>query len=145
MRILGREHRELTDEPEREIPMSQTMIIAKMQPDHAAQVAEIFARYDATEMPHQIGVASRSLYRFHDLYVHLVDFARPSDEAMRSAQQLPSFRAVSEELKPYINAYDPHWRSPRDAMAARFYHWTASGGAQILENGAIASSASERH
>lgn len=102
------------------------MIIARMQPQHASQVADIFARYDATEMPHQIGVASRSLYRFHDLYVHLIDFSRASEEAMATAQQLPSFRAVSEELKAYINPYDPNWRSPRDAMAARFYHWTAS-------------------
>src|SRR3954453_2668683 len=119
-------------------PMSQTMIVAKMQPGYASQVAEIFGRYDATEMPHQIGVASRSLYRFHDLYVHLIDFDRPAAEAMRTAQQLSSFLAVSEELKPYINAYDPNWRSPRDAMAARFYHWTAArAGSQIFEDGVI--------
>ena len=117
-----------------------------MQPAHASQVAEIFARYDATEMPYQIGVTSRSLYRFHDLYVHLIDFARPSGEAMGIAQQLPSFRAVSEELKPYINAYDPNWRSPRDAMATRFYHWTASQtGDPISEHGAIPLSTSDRH
>lgn len=126
--------------------MSQTMIIAKMQPQHASRVADIFARYDATEMPYQIGVTSRSLYRFHDLYVHLIDFARPSGEAMGTAQQLPSFRAVSEELKPYINPYDPNWRSPRDAMAARFYHWTSSQtGESTLDNGAIPLSPSERH
>ena len=125
--------------------MSQTMIIAKMQPDHASQVAEIFARYDATEMPYQIGVTGRSLYRFHDLYIHLIDFARPSDEAMGIAQQLPSFRAVSEELKAYINAYDPNWRSPRDAMAARFYNWTASqAGDSTLQHGALPLSTSDR-
>lgn len=45
---------------------------------------------------------------------------------MSTAQQLPAFRAVSDELRPYINAYDPHWQSPRDAMAARFYHWVPS-------------------
>lgn len=123
--------------------MWQTMIIAKMQPDHAPRVADIFARYDATEMPLQIGVASRSLYRFHDLYVHLIDFTRPSAEAMAVAQQLSSFRAVSEELKPYINPYDPNWRSPQDAMAARFYHWAPPGtGAEAREDGVAASSAS---
>jgi hypothetical protein len=104
------------------------MIIAKMQPDHAPQVAEIFSRSDAGDMPYQIGVSSRSLYRFHELYVHLIDFSRPAGEAMAIAQQLPAFRAVSEELRPYITAYDPNWQSPRDAMAARFYHWTAAAG-----------------
>jgi cyclase len=44
---------------------------------------------------------------------------------MRIAQALPSFRSVSEELQPYITAYDPNWRSPQDAMARRFYEWSA--------------------
>lgn len=108
--------------------MSQTMIIAKMQPGDAADVARIFGRYDAGSMPYEIGVTARSLYRFHDLYVHLIDFDRPADEAMAVAQRLPDFRAVSDELRPYITAYDPNWRSPRDAMAERFYAWTAQAG-----------------
>jgi hypothetical protein len=44
---------------------------------------------------------------------------------MRTAAHLPSFRTVSDELRPYIQAYDPNWRSPLDAMADRFYHWTS--------------------
>jgi hypothetical protein len=104
----------------------QTMIIARMAPADADKVAEIFGRSDATSMPHEIGVRNRSLYQFHDLYVHLVDFDRPASEAMRVAQSLPSFRAVSEDLRPFIEAYDPGWRSPQDAMARRFYHWTSS-------------------
>lgn len=107
--------------------MHQTMIIAKMRSTDAPDVADIFTRYDATSMPHEIGVTSRSLYQFHGLYVHLIDFARPTAEAMRTAQQLPSFRAVSEDLRPFIEAYDPDWSSPRDAMADRFYRWTATG------------------
>ena len=104
----------------------QTMIIARMAPADADKVADIFGRSDATSMPQEIGVRARSLYRFHELYVHLVDFDRPPAEAMRIAQSLPAFRAISDELRPYIEAYDPNWQSPRDAMAQRFYHWTAS-------------------
>ncbi|WP_448626081.1 TcmI family type II polyketide cyclase [Geodermatophilus sp. URMC 64] len=106
--------------------MHQTMIIAKMAPDSASEVAAIFGRYDGTSMPHEIGVRHRSLFSFHDLYVHLIDFDRPAPEAMRIAQSLPAFRAVSDDLRPYIEAYDANWRSPRDAMARRFYHWTSS-------------------
>ena len=106
--------------------MHQTMIIARMKPADADDVAAVFGRYDATSMPHEIGVRNRSLYTFHDIYVHLIDFDRPPAEAMRIAQSLPAFRAVSEDLKPYIEAYDPNWRSPQDAMARRFYHWTSS-------------------
>ena len=106
--------------------MHQTMIIAKMAPADADDVAAVFGRYDATSMPHEIGVRNRSLYTFHDIYVHLIDFDRPPAEAMRIAQSLPSFRAVSDELRPFIEPYDPNWRTPQDAMARRFYHWTSS-------------------
>ena len=105
--------------------MNRTLIVARMKPGSAPDVADVFGRSDATDMPHQIGVRERSLFAFHDLYVHLIDFDRPAGEAMRIAQGLPDFRAISEDLKPFISAYDPNWRSPRDAMADRFYHWTA--------------------
>jgi len=103
----------------------QTMIIAKMAPADADQVAAVFGRYDATSMPLEIGVRRRSLFRFHELYVHLIEFDRPAPEAMQIAQSLPAFRAVSEDLRPFITAYDPNWRSPQDAMARRLYHWSS--------------------
>ena len=106
--------------------MSQVMIVARMRAGDAPEVADIFGRYDATSMPHEIGVRSRSLFQFHGIYVHLIGFDRPAPEAMRVAQSLPGFRAMSDELRPYIEAYDPGWRSPQDAMAHRFYHWTSS-------------------
>ena len=106
--------------------MHETMIIAKMDPRDADEVAAVFGRSDATSMPRDIGVRHRSLFQFHGLYVHLIGFDRPPSESMQVAQSLPSFRAVSDELKPYIEPYDPNWRSPQDAMARRFYHWTSS-------------------
>jgi cyclase len=109
-----------------EARVHQTMIIAKMAPSDADEVAAIFGKYDATSMPHEIGVRTRSLFRFHELYAHLIEFDRPVPEAMRAAQALPAFRQISEDLRPFITAYDPNWRSPQDAMAQRFYHWTSS-------------------
>ena len=106
--------------------MHETMIIAKIDPRDADEVASVFGRSDATSMPHDIGVRHRSLFQFHGLYVHLIGFDRPPAESMQVAQSLPAFRSVSEELKPYIEPYDPNWRSPQDAMARRFYHWTSS-------------------
>ena len=106
--------------------MHETMIIAKMDPRDADEVAAVFGRSDATSMPYDIGVRHRSLFQFHGLYVHLIGFDRPPAESMQVAQSLPAFRSVSDELKPYIEPYDPNWRSPQDAMARRFYHWTSS-------------------
>ena len=103
--------------------MQQIMIVAKMRAQDAPTVAEIFARSHATSMPHEIGVTSRMLYRFHEIYVHVIDLGCPAVEAMQTAQGLPSLRAVSEELKPFIEAYDANWHSACDAMAIRFNHW----------------------
>lgn len=105
--------------------MDRTLIVARIQPDSAEKVADIFRRSDDGTMAREIGVRERQLFRFHDLYFHIIDFDRPAAESMRIAQAIPEFRAVSEELQPYITAYDPNWKSPRDAMATRFYRWTA--------------------
>jgi cyclase len=105
--------------------VNRTLIIARMAPGVEQEVASIFARSDATSMPHEIGVRARSLFAFHDLYLHLIEFDRESADAMRVAQGLPAFRAISEELRPHICPYDPGWRSPADAAARCFYRWTA--------------------
>jgi cyclase len=105
--------------------VNRTLIVAKIQPGAESEVASIFGRSDATSMPYEIGVRERSLFAFHDLYFHLVDFNRDTEDAVRTAMTLPAFRAISEELDPYIAAYDPTtWRSPRDAQARCFYHWS---------------------
>jgi cyclase len=104
--------------------MNRTLIVARLKPGAEHQVADIFARSDATDLPAAIGVRERSLFSFHELYVHVIDFDAEPDEAMRAAQTLPGFRAISQELQPFIAAYDPDtWASPRDAMARCFYHY----------------------
>jgi cyclase len=108
--------------------MKRTLIVAKIQPGASDDVARIFAESDATSLPHDIGVRERSLYRLNDLYIHLIDFDKETERAMATGQAQPGFRDISERLKPFITAYDPqNWRSPKDAMAARFYHWTSEG------------------
>jgi cyclase len=46
---------------------------------------------------------------------------------IEEAKQDPRFIRICDDLKPFIEAYDPAtWRSPSDAMATRFYSWEAS-------------------
>jgi cyclase len=45
--------------------------------------------------------------------------------AIEAAKTHPLFVQISDDLKAYIQAYDPAtWRSPSDAMATRFYEWS---------------------
>jgi cyclase len=105
--------------------MHSTLIVARMEPDASADVARIFRKFDSTGMPDLMGTRCRQLFSYRGLYFHLQDF--DSDDggvAIEEAKNEPLFVKISDDLKPYIDAYDPAtWRSPADAMATRFYHW----------------------
>jgi cyclase len=106
--------------------MNRTLIVARILPGAQDKVADIFAASDATALPHQIGVSRRSLYSLDDIYIHVVEMAGDTDQALRGARELPAFRRISSDLDPYIKPYDPAtWRSPQDALAREFYSWSA--------------------
>ncbi|MGC5031162.1 TcmI family type II polyketide cyclase [Micromonospora sp. DT229] len=108
--------------------MHSTLIVARMEPSAGADVAALFGAFDETEMPHVMGTRRRQLFAYRGLYFHLQEFDSDNGgKLIEKAKTDPRFVAISEDLKPYIEAYDPKtWRSPADAMATRFYHWEAS-------------------
>ncbi|WP_424187247.1 TcmI family type II polyketide cyclase [Actinokineospora sp. G85] len=105
--------------------MYSTLIVARVDPAATADVAGKFAAFDATEMPHLMGTRRRQLFTYQGLYFHLQDFdADNGGELIEQAKTDPRFIRISDELKPFVEAYDPlTWRSPADAMASRFYSW----------------------
>lgn len=102
----------------------RTLIVARMDPADAGNVAKIFAESDATELPRMVGVTRRTLFRFHDLYFHLVETGDgDTPERVDGIREHPLFRKVSDDLRPYMRPYDPNWQKPSDAMATPFYTW----------------------
>ncbi|MEU8560250.1 TcmI family type II polyketide cyclase [Streptomyces cyaneofuscatus] len=108
--------------------MHSNLIVARMDAASGRDVAELFAAFDATEMPHRMGTRRRQLFRYRGLYFHLQDFDTENGGALiEEAKTDERFVRISQDLKPFIQAYDPAtWRSPADAMATRFYDWTAT-------------------
>ncbi|MEU0743255.1 TcmI family type II polyketide cyclase [Streptomyces sp. NPDC006134] len=108
--------------------MHSTLIVARMAPESSAEVAKLFTAFDTTEMPHRMGTRRRQLFSYRGLYFHLQDFdTADGGERIEAAKTDPRFIGISNDLKPFIEAYDPAtWRSPADAMATRFYAWEAS-------------------
>jgi cyclase len=106
--------------------MHSTLIVARMQPDSASDVAALFSAFDETDMPHRMGTRRRELFSYAGLYFHLQAFVGDhGGAAIEEAKTDPAFVGISADLKPFIQAYDPAtWRSPADAMAKRFYHWS---------------------
>ncbi|MEU9606509.1 TcmI family type II polyketide cyclase [Streptomyces sp. NPDC048057] len=106
----------------------QALIVARMAPDAAPGIAQLFAESDRGELPHLVGVTRRSLFQFGEVYLHLIESDRPPGPAIAKVTEHPDFQRLSEDLKAYVSAYDPAtWRSPKDAMAHRFYSWERGG------------------
>ncbi|UQX05439.1 TcmI family type II polyketide cyclase [Streptomyces sp. RerS4] len=108
--------------------MHSTLIVARMDLKSSVEVADLFAEFDRTDMPHRMGTRRRQLFAYKGLYFHLQDFdADNGGELIEEAKTDPRFVGISEDLKPFIQPYDPQtWRSPKDAMATRFYDWSAA-------------------
>ncbi|MDH2427191.1 TcmI family type II polyketide cyclase [Sphaerisporangium sp. TRM90804] len=104
--------------------MHRTLIVARMAPERADDVAKIFADSDASELPHLIGVSARTLFRFHDLYFHLVEADGDITPNLYKARSHPLYEEINQRLAEHISPYDPGWREPKDAMAQPFYRWT---------------------
>ncbi|MFF5141967.1 TcmI family type II polyketide cyclase [Streptomyces sp. NPDC013157] len=105
--------------------MHSTLIVARMEPGSSQEVARLFGEFDRTEMPHLMGTRRRELFAYRGLYFHLQSFDTDNGgELIEEAKSDPRFVRISEDLKPFIQAYDPAtWRSPADAVATRFYDW----------------------
>jgi cyclase len=104
--------------------MHRSLIVARMKPDCAPDIADTFAESDRGELPGLIGVTGRSLFQFGDVYLHLIEAERPPGPEVARHEGHPEFRRISEALSAYVQAYDPlTWREPKDAMAREFYRW----------------------
>lgn len=103
--------------------MNRTLIVARMDAGDADAVAKIFTESDRTELPAMIGVTRRTLFRFHELYFHLVESDNDVATPLSEVRDHPLFQDVNTKLARYMRPYDPSWRSPKDSMAIPFYSW----------------------
>ncbi|WP_107122678.1 TcmI family type II polyketide cyclase [Streptomyces dysideae] len=106
--------------------MYRTLIVARMDPGDAGAVAEAFARSDQTELPRMLGVHGRALFRFHDLYFHLVESRNEIAAPLDRVREHPLFTGLSSELARFVSPFSPDWQGPRDAMAQCFYTWESA-------------------
>jgi cyclase len=104
--------------------MHRALIVARMKPASAPGIAEIFAASDRGELPSLVGVRSRSLFQYGDVYLHLIEGDRPPGREVARLADHPAFRDISDRLSAFVLPFDPKtWSSPKDAMAAEFYRW----------------------
>ncbi|MEV6771789.1 TcmI family type II polyketide cyclase [Nocardia sp. NPDC051030] len=112
------------------IGLHSTIVVNRMAPKDSDEVAGLFAELDATDFPVTMGTRRRQLFSREGIYFHIQDFERVDgfqliDKAWRDSD--PRFIKICDELENYIDRYDPQtYRTPADAIAARFYEWTVA-------------------
>ena len=109
--------------------MHRTLIIARLRDQTDTRpIADAFAESDATELPHLIGVSRRTLFSYHDLYLHLVEADADISPKLYRVRGDRLYQDVNTKLAALVRPYDPNWSEPKDAMATPFYVWTAEKG-----------------
>ncbi|KDN22649.1 TcmI family type II polyketide cyclase [Amycolatopsis rifamycinica] len=101
----------------------RALMVLRMDPDDADQVAAAFAEHDRTSLPGELGVTRRTLFRFHDLYFHLIEAEDDIMPSLHAARGNPHFRKVNDEVGQYLTPYSADWSELKDSQAEVFYSW----------------------
>lgn len=108
--------------------MQRTLIVARLDTEDPARIADIFGESDASELPDLIGVSRRTLFQFHGLYFHLAEADDDITPSLYRARSHPLYQDIHDKLAEHLRPYDPAWSEPKDAMAQPFYTWTSKDG-----------------
>jgi cyclase len=102
------------------------VIVARIKPGAADDVAKVFAESDTSDLPQLAGVKHRSLFVLEDIYVHYVEMDEDFEQSVDQVRGHPLFKEISRKLDEFITPYNPEtWQSPKDATALEFYTWDA--------------------
>lgn len=107
--------------------MDRALMIRRWNPEDAQQIIRIFEQHDRdTDLPADLGVVSRTLYGFHDLYFHFVEGEDGFKDRLMAAVADSRFRVVDDQLAKLLTPYDPNLPSMAEAEAIPFYEWKRS-------------------
>lgn len=96
-------------------------MVMRMDPADAQDVAGIFAAHDETGLPREIGATGRYLFRFHDLYMHLIEADQDVISKLPQYRDHPTFKQTDESLTRFLRPYSTDWRQLKDSQAEIFY------------------------
>ncbi len=104
----------------------RNVIVCRMVPGSEEEVGPVFAHYDETTRPQDLGVIGRILLSHEDLYLHVIE-RKEDPEVSGQRRGLPAFEAISEAIAPYITPYPSYWQNPSHSVAKEFYRWLPDG------------------
>jgi hypothetical protein len=97
-----------------------------MAPGSEDKVGPVFAYYDRTTRPQDLGVVGRVLLSYEGLYLHVIE-RKEDPEVSGQRRGLPAFQAIAEAIDPYVTPYPSYWQNPSHSVAKHFYSWVPEG------------------
>lgn len=109
--------------------MHTVVFIGRIAADAASSVSDLFAEFDASDLPILAGVRKRQMYTYHDLHINVLDFYRqPDGVQIEEMKTDPRVVAHQRKLNALVTPLRPDaWRSVADSAAAPFYLWKQDG------------------
>jgi hypothetical protein len=104
----------------------RNVIVCRMVPGSEDKVGPVFAYYDRTTRPQDMGVIGRILLSHDDLYLHVIE-RKEDPEISGQRRGLPAFQQIAEEIAPYVTPYPSYWENPSHSVAKPFYSWVPEG------------------
>lgn len=103
----------------------RALMVMRMDPRHADAVAELFTEHDKGDMPYEVGISRRTLFRYQDLYMHLIEADTDVFGKLLAARARADFQDVNRRLAAYLERYAPdEMHDLQDSRAIPFYTWT---------------------
>ena len=104
--------------------MFRLLMVRRWNRSDADRISRIFHQHDKeTDLPEVIGVTRRTLFGFHDLYLHLVEGEDDFQERLYAAVNDQRFRVIDDQLAKILAPYIPNAPSMAQAQATPFYEW----------------------
>jgi cyclase len=104
----------------------RNVIVCHMVPGSEDKVGPVFAYYDDTTRPQDLGVIGRILLSYDDLYIHVIE-RKEDPEVSGQRRGLPAFQKIAEAIAPYVTPYPSYWQNPSHSVAKEFYRWVPEG------------------
>jgi cyclase len=106
--------------------MFRALMVRRMDPDAAGEVAAIFADHDRSPLPTMLGLTGRTLFKYgDDLYFHLIEAEQDVLPRLAAHRDHELFRTIDTQLARILRPYSPDAPSLLESRAQAFYQWSA--------------------
>lgn len=97
-------------------------MVSRMDPASADTVARLFGEHDATALPAQLGISSRTLLHHRGLTMHLIQAEHDFFDDLSRLHADPSFQELNRQLAEHMSPLAEDWKGIPDSRAIEFYH-----------------------